>query len=53
MVIHKKEETMVDMDEVLAMHAKQGVLEVEGTFDIKTPSDLGKAYTPGVAGLAS
>ncbi|MFC4760370.1 NAD(P)-dependent malic enzyme [Fructobacillus durionis] len=44
---------MVDMNEVQQMHEKHtGVLEVQGTFDIKTPSDLGKAYTPGVAGLA-
>lgn len=44
---------MVDMNEVQQMHEEHtGVLEVSGTFDIKTPSDLGKAYTPGVAGLA-
>ncbi|MBS9336158.1 NAD(P)-dependent malic enzyme [Fructobacillus papyrifericola] len=44
---------MVDMQEVKRLHEEHtGVLEVQGTFDIKSPSDLGKAYTPGVAGLA-
>ena len=44
---------MVDMNEVQKLHEEHtGVLEIQGTFDIKTPSDLGKAYTPGVAGLA-
>ncbi|CAK1231968.1 NADP-dependent malic enzyme [Fructobacillus fructosus] len=44
---------MVDMNDVQKLHEEHtGVLEVQGTFDIKTPSDLGKAYTPGVAGLS-
>ncbi|CAH1852436.1 NAD(P)-dependent malic enzyme [Convivina intestini] len=44
---------MVDMDEVLNIHAAhQGVLDIKSEFDIKTNTDLGEAYTPGVAGLA-
>ncbi|AFS39629.1 MULTISPECIES: NADP-dependent malic enzyme [Leuconostoc] len=44
---------MVDMKEVLSIHeAHTGVLDIESQFDIKTPSALSEAYTPGVAGLA-
>ncbi|MBS9334551.1 NAD-dependent malic enzyme [Fructobacillus sp. M1-13] len=44
---------MADLNEVKALHAAHtGVLEVQGTFSIKDPADLAKAYTPGVAGLA-
>jgi len=41
------------MKEVLSIHeAHTGVLDIESQFDIKTPSALSEAYTPGVAGLA-
>lgn len=44
---------MVDMDKVLALHAaKQGVLEIKGSFDVTNPDELGEAYTPGVAKLS-
>ncbi|MCK8617195.1 NAD-dependent malic enzyme [Fructobacillus sp. M158] len=44
---------MAEETEVQRLHAEHtGVLELQGTFAIKDPADLGKAYTPGVAALA-
>lgn len=41
-------------DEILKMHggAEPGVLSMEPRFDVTSKTDLGKAYTPGVAEIA-
>lgn len=44
---------MVDMDKVLTIHEKhKGVLGILPEFSVDNGSELGEAYTPGVAGLA-
>ncbi|USG02179.1 NAD(P)-dependent malic enzyme [Latilactobacillus sakei] len=41
------------LDEIKALHEKHtGVLSIYGELPVKNRTDLGKAYTPGVAGLS-
>lgn len=41
------------LDEIKALHQKYtGVLSIHGELPVKNKTDLGKAYTPGVAGLS-
>lgn len=43
----------MNTDDVLALHKTHtGVLEMEADLDVRNKSDLGKAYTPGVATLS-
>lgn len=44
---------MVDMNKVLKLHEKHtGVLGIDSAFDVTNRTELGEAYTPGVADLA-
>lgn len=44
---------MVDMNRVLELHEHQtGVLGIQPAFDVTNRTELGEAYTPGVANLA-
>ncbi|MTV82019.1 NAD-dependent malic enzyme [Lactobacillus sp. CRM56-3] len=41
---------MTDTDEILKVHENHtGVLDIQSDLDVQNKSDLGKAYTPGVA----
>ena len=43
---------MVDFNKVLDLHELHtGVLDIQADIDVKKPSDLAEAYTPGVAEL--
>lgn len=44
---------MVDINRVIDLHTKEtGVLSIKPSFDVKNRTDLGEAYTPGVAELS-
>ncbi|MFK5277662.1 NAD-dependent malic enzyme, partial [Lactococcus lactis] len=44
---------MVDFNKVLDLHELHtGVLDIQADIDVKKPSDLAEAYTPGVAELS-
>jgi len=44
---------VVDMNKVLKLHEKHtGVLGIDSAFDVTNRTELGEAYTPGVADLA-